>query len=159
MNKKAIKITIRNEDSTILRVMREKLELEDTMRYIYNFWLDAGIVLHKNLNDMTRARIKKAIKNYSVEQIKDAIINYAEILHSDNYYWTYVWTLSEFASRGIDKFLSESLPYSNFATEKHKLARGKIGGASDFKSAFIKRKRDEDLKREGEHCHETRNEG
>ncbi len=122
-----------------------ELELEDTMRYIYNFWLDAGIVLHKNLNDMTRARIKKAIKNYSVEQIKEAILNYAEILHSDNYYWTHVWPLSEFMSRGIVKFLTEACPCSNFATEKHKLARGKDEAeknVSNFRSAFIKRKRE-----------------
>ena len=44
-----------------------ELELEDTMQYIYNFWLDAGIVLHKTLNDRTKSRIKSALKNYSVE--------------------------------------------------------------------------------------------
>ncbi len=149
MNKKNIKITIRNEDFTILRVMQEKLELKDTIQYIFNYWLDNKIVLHKTLNDKTKSRIKSALKDYTVKEIKEAIQNYAIILHSNDYYWTHIWPLSEFVSRGIEKFLDECCPFSNFATEKHKLTRGRIEGVSDFKSAFIKKKRDEGLKQKG----------
>jgi hypothetical protein len=121
-------------------------ELKDTMQYIFNFWFDAGIVLHKGLNDRTKSKIKSALKNYSVQEIKEAILNYAEILHSDNYYWSYVWTLSEFMSRGIPKFLTEACPFSNFSTEKHKINRGKTEahkGFSNFKNDFKKWKQAE----------------
>jgi hypothetical protein len=119
-------------------------EMDDTIQYIFNFWLDAEIVLHKNLNDMTKARIKKALNNYSVLEFKEAILNYAEILHSDNYYWSHVWPLSEFASRGISRFLTESCPFSNFSTEKNKINRGKTSFTNDFREDFKKWKSERD---------------
>jgi len=44
--------------------------------------------------------LRKAIKEYSFEGLKGAIINYALVLLNPQFKWTYAWTLSEFLTRG-----------------------------------------------------------
>jgi len=53
-----------------------------------------------------------------VEEILEAIDNY-DIILKDNiqYYWSYKWGLSDFLVRGLDKFKTESDPFSNYANK------------------------------------------
>ena len=43
-----------------------------------------------------------------------AINNYAVVLKSEDYFWTHEWTLEDFLSRGLGKFVEEAHPLTNF---------------------------------------------
>lgn len=53
----------------------------------------------------------KRLKTYDPGEIEKAVENYAGILASDLHRWDYSWTLWDFLSRGLDRFLDESKPW------------------------------------------------
>ncbi|WP_092484725.1 hypothetical protein [Desulfoscipio geothermicus] len=65
-------------------------------------------------------------------EILEAIDNYAEVVHGDDYYWTHKWRLDEFLLRGLDKFKSESDPRTNFLKDKSKAPGRAQGGVSKY---------------------------
>ncbi len=77
---------------------------------IFKVWNSAKISVQKRLDKVTQRVIQSVLKEYDVEEIKQAINNYAEILHSPEYRFTYKWRLTKFLKRGLDDFLPESDP-------------------------------------------------
>lgn len=73
--------------------------------YIYSFWNKQGIIVHRDL-DKFKGSINGVLKRYSKEEILTAIANYKEILDDKDSLLTHDWTLKEFLTRGIDKFLN-----------------------------------------------------
>src|SRR5699024_2677236 len=63
---------------------------------LFSFWNDQGIIKHRKMNQAMKSHINARLKEYSVEELKKAIKNYADVLSSDNYYWTHKWTLQDF---------------------------------------------------------------
>lgn len=98
--------------------VNKKSLCDDDTHEIYNYWNKQAIVVHKKCTVGMKKKIAAALKDYTVEEIKEAIKNYEEILHSPDYFWNYVWTLMDFCSRGIHKFLNEAKPYDNFFNKK-----------------------------------------
>ena len=86
---------------------------------IFDYWNSKGIIKHKELKEDTKKAIKKAIKNYSIDEIKQAIDTYSEILNS-GYYFTYKWSLKDFLSRnnGISTFMEEGSNRANYENWK-----------------------------------------
>ena len=83
---------------------------------IYTHWLKQNIIQHKkNIYD---SQIKTALQTYSVDEIIIAITNYAIILHGEEYYWSYKWTLGEFLKRGIEKFIDLNVAKNNYLQNK-----------------------------------------
>lgn len=86
---------------------------------IYNHWNNKNIIVHKNMTTNIQRAVLSALKDYSVEEIKTAITNYALILHGDEYFWNYKWTLVEFLGRrngnNIERFLDLEVAKSNFS--------------------------------------------
>jgi len=80
---------------------------------IFDFWNNQEIVVHRDIEKF-KSSINSALKNYSLDEIKDAILNYKKILTLDEYFWNYRWTLKEFLQRGLDKFLTVNKPFENF---------------------------------------------
>lgn len=62
----------------------------------------------------TKTAIRAALRVYDVESIVSAIASYATVLGSDEYRWSYSWGMVEFLKRGLDKFVPEADPLSNF---------------------------------------------
>lgn len=62
----------------------------------------------------TRTKIRAALKVYPAEAIAEAIRLHAVCLGDPAYRWTYRWTLPEFLARGLDRFVPEADPLSNF---------------------------------------------
>lgn len=58
--------------------------------------------------------IRNAMKTYAVEEIVEAVGNYATVLAGKSYYWNHRWTFQEFLARGLDRFVVEADPLSNF---------------------------------------------
>jgi hypothetical protein len=52
--------------------------------------------------------------------------NYVEVLHGEQYYWSHKWTLKEFLTRGLDKFLTVNKPLDNHQskTQSNRLQSG-----------------------------------
>ena len=91
---------------------------------IFDYWNEADIIKHKDIGEH-HPHIKSALQKYSIGDIKNAIKNYATVLKSDEYYWTYRWQLSEFLLRGLGKFLDVVRPFENYSKNKKKQSEEK----------------------------------
>lgn len=97
-----------------------EITTENTNNNIYSIfehWNSKGIICHRELKQKLQSTINARLKYYTAEQIKEAINNYATVLQSEEYYWTYRWTLKEFLERGLDKFLTENNPLENYRSK------------------------------------------
>ncbi|MCR1167340.1 helix-turn-helix domain-containing protein [Clostridium botulinum] len=83
---------------------------------IYNTWLKADIVKHKNLTVVMKKNIDKILKKYSIDDIVLAINRYCEMYKSEYPYCNYKWTLNEFLTRekGIGYFLDDGDKWINY---------------------------------------------
>jgi len=94
--------------------------IKDTsIKYIYSFWNNQKIIEHKNLTEKIAKAVSNALKNYTQEEINQAIQNYKKILAGSNYYFNYKWSLEEFLNRGFEKFLNWDICSSNFKTKEN----------------------------------------
>jgi hypothetical protein len=81
---------------------------------VFDHWNSLGIIKHKKMTDRMRSALKSALKNYTKEEICQAMSNYAEILHGVEYYWQYRWTFDEFLHRGLEKFMDAKVARQNY---------------------------------------------
>jgi len=81
---------------------------------IYEHWNSCEIIVHKKITQNFRKAINRALKEYSSDEIKTSITNYGEILHGEQYYWDYTWSLDEFLVRGLSKFTNKELAQKNY---------------------------------------------
>ena len=73
-----------------------------------------------NIRRKTLPKIQKQLKDYSVEEISEAISNYSTILKEDKYFFSYSWQLWEFLDRGLVNFLTKNNPSKNYLSDKDK---------------------------------------
>ena len=86
---------------------------------VFEYWNSFNIIIHKQLTDKVKRAINGRLKEkWTVEEISQSIKNYATILKSPEYYWTYKWTLVDFLSRGIDKFKDWDVASNNYRKDK-----------------------------------------
>lgn len=95
-----------------------KENLKEIYVVIFNLWNELRIITHKKLtSDMKRA-IDNARKDYSQEEIEQAMRNYALIVKGAEYYFDHRWTLAEFLTRrhsnNIERFLDLEVAKANF---------------------------------------------
>jgi predicted phage replisome organizer len=90
----------------------DKDKRKKDIRVIFDFWNSKKIVTHRAMTDKLNGHINSKLEIYTTEEINGAITNYATVLHSDEYQWTYKWSLGEFLTRenGMVKFLDENSP-------------------------------------------------
>jgi len=86
----------------------------DDKRLIFDHWNAQKIVEHRKLTDPIKRRINGALANYKVEEIVQAIDNYAFILASPLHFFKYKWTLADFLMRGLDKFMDRRVCDANY---------------------------------------------
>jgi hypothetical protein len=86
---------------------------------IFDYWNNQNIIIHKKLNG-NESTIKTALNNYSLEELKTSIGNYAAIVNAPTgkYYWTHKWTLKDFLKRGIDKFMDLKIAQDNYSNKQ-----------------------------------------
>jgi len=73
---------------------------------LFNYWNQKkGFIKHSKYPK----KLDRLVKNseYDNTEITHSIDNYYKILIDNQYYWTHKYTLCDFISRGIDKFLSD----------------------------------------------------
>lgn len=89
---------------------------------LLEFWNSKNIIQHR-ASDRTISAIarslKKKLKIYSLDDIKQAIENYALTTNSEATYFDHKWSLSEFLSRsGGEQFFCESFIFENYLDKK-----------------------------------------
>lgn len=121
---------LKDKDISKLDLLKEldknlKSKLKDNslqdINTIFDYWNSKGIIKHKELKEDTKKAIKKATKNYSIDEIKQAIDTYSEILNSE-YYFTYKWSLKDFLNRNnaISTFMEDGSSRANYEEWKNK---------------------------------------
>ena len=92
------------------------LETKNLVRGVFDFWNSKKIIIHREVSSAIEGRIKSKLKNYSVDEIQDAILNYAKIMESPDHWPAYKWTLEEFLGRGngFVKYITENKPFDVF---------------------------------------------
>jgi hypothetical protein len=92
--------------------------------HIFEHWNSKDIIKHRSLNDRTKGSINAKLKDYTSEEICQAIDNYAAIVHDDRYYFTYRWTLQEFLQRGFETFLTWEVAHQNYLKDEIEAPQG-----------------------------------
>ena len=64
--------------------------------------------------------MKNLLKDYTVDEICQSIKNYTKIVNGDEYYFTHIWTLTEFLIRGFHSFEDWDICNNNFRSNKSK---------------------------------------
>jgi hypothetical protein len=84
----------------------EDIELSDKHREIFNKWNEAArkdgskvLPQHRKLTSDMKRYMDKRLKQHSLSKITRAIENYATVVEGKEFFWDYVWTLSEFLGR------------------------------------------------------------
>lgn len=86
---------------------------------IFDFWNSQHIQTHKKLTDEMKKAIDKALKTYSIEDIKTAIQRYGTIYNS-NYYWHYQWRLDDFLKQknALPDFFDDGTKWLNYKNRR-----------------------------------------
>ncbi len=96
--------------------------IKDKYIVILERWNEKKIVVHRKMTDKIKTQIN-ALTNegYTVEEILEAIDNYAEV-QSDNgrYFFNHPWCLELFLKRGAKQFFSAVAPLKTFLKNKYK---------------------------------------
>lgn len=87
--------------------------IDKNVAYVFTFWNSLGLIKHREL-DRFKSSISGRLKYYTVDEICNAMMSYKEIVLSDDYFFTYRWSLKEFLLRGLDKFLKENDPHGRY---------------------------------------------
>jgi hypothetical protein len=118
-----------NEDSRLNKKEKKKNIKENNNIYtILEHWNSKNI---KNLDfkketkvrEKTIKKLRVWLKDYSSDEIIEAINNYAFIISNpDKFFFTYKWQLWEFLDRGLVNFLTKNKPFENFRKDRREKA-------------------------------------
>jgi len=130
--------TGKSTQSKVNKSIKEKEIYKEKEREIFNHWNQQNIIAHKKLTDDVRSVIVRTLRSYSVEEVKSAISNYAEIVHGEQYYFSYRWTLKEFLKRGLEKFADLEIAKSNFRKEEtgKRMTRGRLSTEAEIEKSI-----------------------
>ena len=124
----------RNSSETVASINKnDKNDKKDnTYIQLFGYWNSKEIIVHRKLTDKMKTKIRVALENRTKEEIIRAIDNYATVLKSEEYYWTYEWIFEDFLVRGLSKFVDEAHPLTNFLS-KNNPAQNKTNNAEALK--------------------------
>lgn len=120
----------------------EQLNNESTKNdeYIYmlfDFWNYKNIIKHKRMNQKMKSHTRARLEDYEIDELKQAIQNYSDVLAGTEYYWTHKWTYEEFMKpNNIVRFLDEAEPKNNFLKGNIKEAKPKGQNYNPDKDRF-----------------------
>ena len=109
---------------------------KDIYTPIFEHWNKCKIRVHEKLTEKMKTKIKSTLKDYKPERIVQAISTYAYVLHNDEYFFSYTWSLDEFLDRGMSKFDDREVVIKNFKIKPDKKAPPppKLRGTADVEA-------------------------
>lgn len=86
-------------------------EGSDDQKRVWAAWQECdNLTRHKRWSQPMTKSLAKALGDYELADVCEAIRLYSTILRSEAHYWTHIWTLDEFLARGVGKFAPETQP-------------------------------------------------
>lgn len=115
-------------DNTVDNTSKKKNKRKENIyNIIFDFWISKNIKKHRSITASIKKSIDKTLKEYSKDEIIEAINNYGDMLNSDYEYCSYKWGLDEFLiktdkdrTRQLPKFLNDGSKYLNYLSWKSK---------------------------------------
>ena len=105
------------EKEKVFTIKRKTLKADKDQIYnrFLEEWNQRGIIQHKKVTTRMKKVIDKVLKNadYPISEVFKAFGNYAHVLKSPSYSWSYQWTMEDFLNRGLHKFVDEAQPFAN----------------------------------------------
>lgn len=86
---------------------------------LFEHWNNQNVIVHRKLTEKVKRAISGALRDYSEEEIRQAISNYTLILEGPEYYFKHRWTLTDFLHRGLEKFLDLEKAKANYLRRGH----------------------------------------
>lgn len=116
-NQKALE----NNDN-ITQHKRTSISISDSIsdeEDIFNHYNSMNIVNHRELTEEIKKSIDKALKKYSVEELKIYISRYAKVIKDDRYFFDYKWSLKDLLDRknGISAFSNEGSKWLDYCNK------------------------------------------
>jgi hypothetical protein len=109
-----------------------KNDIED----IYAFWNQLNITVHRELTQVRKSAINARLETHSVDELKKAINNYAQILESDKHFYSHKFNLETFMNpKNLDRFLDENNPFEALLKNEYKNG-GNNGQAKPMPRAY-----------------------
>lgn len=94
-------------------------EEKNDVQELFDHYVSKNIILHKKLTPAMRRAIKARLRDYTYDELKNAIDNYATVYFSDAHWFTHKYPLADFMrDKDIRKFLDEADPLENFAIKQ-----------------------------------------
>ena len=91
---------------------------KDIYTELFDTWNSLQIIKHRTPPKSGRSTFKSTVdnllKDYAIDEIKQAMQNYSKILKSDDHYFDYHWTVTEFLIRGFEKFMIWGIADGNY---------------------------------------------
>ncbi|MFJ6415045.1 DUF4373 domain-containing protein [Terribacillus saccharophilus] len=100
--------------------IKEKESKENkNIKDLFDHYCSKNIISHKKLSGPMQTAIRARLRDYSFEELKTAIDNYALVFHSSMHWFTHKYPLADFMrDKDVRKFLAESDPINNFSRRK-----------------------------------------
>lgn len=101
-------------------ILKEKKKESPEVVEVFEFYQDAGLKKMRTLTDKAEKAIKKALKDYSVEELKTLIKRFKCIVKDEFYYYNYSWNVEEFFSRkeGYREFDDNGSKWQSYIAER-----------------------------------------
>lgn len=108
------------------------------IRDLFNHYISKNIIRHHKLTDPMKRAINARLKDYSFNDLKKAIDNYAAVYKSDTHWFTHKYPLADFMrDKDVRKFLDEADPLINYKKQSYGKASISKGQAyNPTKDAF-----------------------
>lgn len=128
LNPKPVTLPVTEDNATELELELELDKEKDIknkhIRDLFDHYNSKNIINHKNLNSSIQTAIKARLKDYSYEQLVQAINNYATVYSSDNYWFKTKYALADLMrDKDVRKFIDDAEPLKNFI-ENNKFING-----------------------------------
>jgi len=89
------------------------------IRDLFNHYNSKNIIQHKNLNSSIKTAINSRLKDYSFEQLVQAIDNYAIVYSSEDYWFSTKYALADLMrDKDVRKFINDAEPLKNFLANR-----------------------------------------
>ena len=92
--------------------------LKERAAQLFELWNSLNIIQHSHLTDKRSRAVKRALEDHTIEELCQAVITYAKVLHGEEFFWSYRWTLEDFLNRGLEKFIDAEAALANYREDK-----------------------------------------
>lgn len=104
--------------------LEEELDIDKDIknkciRDLFDHYLSKNIIRHQKLTDSMKRTIGARLRDFTAEELKQAINNYATVYLNDDYWFSYKYSITDLMrEKDILKFIDDAEPLKNFAKKQ-----------------------------------------